>query len=223
VVSPVYGAGVCDIPILGALQVFLPQSVEEEPWLWDAAISYDITSDLMVYGHAGTSWRQPFAGVGISNGTGNPQLNQFILGDAEESKSYEVGFKWSFLEGRGYLFTDYYYQKFDGLIFSVPGGARYLAGPTTVRSNPFFVNTPAKIKGADLELGLRVTDRWSVTGNFSWAEGETSGSIPCTDGNFDGIPDGINAPAQAFIDRGIAVATVRRVRGRRLPRTGTFG
>jgi iron complex outermembrane receptor protein len=201
--------GICDRPAPGQIAVQFPQKFKSKPWIWDASISYKLTPDLMIYGHAGSSWRQPFAGVGIAPGGSNPdliaQLTPYLLGGPERSTSYEAGVKWSFLDNRAYIFADAFYQKFKGLIYPV-GSVRYLSSDTATRTNPFHANVPAEVKGFDIEVGFNPTERWSLTANMSWSDGKISGEIPCTDGNFDGVPDGIVATAAEFIAQGRAVA-----------------
>lgn len=204
--------GVCDRPVPGQIAVNFPQKFNSKPWVWDASASYKITPDLMIYGHAGSSWRRPFAGIGIAPGGSRSdlieQLRPYLLGAPEKSTSFEAGFKWSFLDNRAYLFADAYYQKFKGLIVPV-GPVRYLSGDTATRVNPFHANVPADVKGFDIEMGFTPSERLSLSANLSWSKGKVKGDIPCSDGNFDGVPDGIVASAADFIARDKAVALCR--------------
>jgi iron complex outermembrane receptor protein len=191
--------GVCDI-LVPARTIVVDRNEHFKPWIYDAVLSYHFTPDLMAYAHFGTSWRQPPLSVGLSNPTGHPSLTALISGRPEKSKSIELGAKWTFLDGRGRLFVDYYHQKYDDFIFSVPGGLRFLTAlPSAANANNgqttstgVSANVPAKIDGFDIEASFRVTDRWYIDGAFSWVDGKTSGPVPCNDGNLDGIPDNSN-------------------------------
>ena len=81
----------------------------------------------MVYGHTGSSWQPPMS-VGMSNPTGHPDLTAIITGSPEESKHYEVGAKWSFMNGRGRLFVDYWRQKYDGAHLFCSGRSSFYHG-----------------------------------------------------------------------------------------------
>lgn len=198
--------GICDVPVPGSVVLTSGQHVRSKPWIYHASIKYQVTPDLMVYGLTGSSWREGIVGIGISNPTNNAQLNQYLFLRPETSKSYEAGFKWSFFDRRALLNVSYYHQTYDGYIYGVPGSINYLNG-TAVSANPFFANVPAKVDGVDVELSGRITDRWSASLNFSYANGRINSKVPCNDGNFDGVPDGITPTVAGFTNAGVAVAT----------------
>lgn len=198
--------GICDIPVAGSVVLSSGQHVRSKPWIYHASIKYQVTPDLMVYALTGSSWREGIVGIGISNPTNDPSLNQYLFLRPETSKSYEAGFKWSFLDRRALLNVSYYHQTYDGYIYGVPGSINYLNG-TAISSNPFFANVPAKVDGVDVELSGQISDRWSGSLNFSYANGRISAKVPCNDGNFDGVPDGITPTVAGFTSAGVRVAT----------------
>jgi iron complex outermembrane receptor protein len=201
--------GVCDIPVPGAVQLRSDESKKKNTWIYDLSLAYHFTRDLMVYGHTGSSFRPGPTNIGVSNPTDNPLLRSFTFLQPEKSKSYEVGLKWLFADGRGRLNVDYFHQTFDGLIYRVPGNTFYytpLPRPA-VLTNPFFTNQPAKVNGFDVDFGLDVTPELAVSANVSYAKGKISGAVPCNDGNFDGVPDGITPTPAAFQAAGVFIAT----------------
>jgi iron complex outermembrane receptor protein len=197
--------GICDVPV-PARNAITPVNYDPRatPWIYEASVSYHITPDLMAYAQTASSWRQGPITIGISNATGSPVLNSLINHTPEKSKSYEVGLKYSFLDHRGRLNVDYFHQTFDGLIYSTPYAVYYLAysgAPNpTVSTYPNFVsNVPASIDGIDIDFAAEVTRHWTVGGNLSWADTRLSNaSVPCNDGNFDGVPDTIVPTIAAF-------------------------
>jgi iron complex outermembrane receptor protein len=212
-----YGAtypGVCDFPTPAMSTVVAKDNVvKDNTWIYDASVSYRFTPELMAYAHFGTSWRAGGFGVGLNNGRNDPVLNRLIFQDPEESKSYEAGLKWSFLNRRGRINLSYYHQDYENFIFTVPGAIRYLSytsatATPTVGANPnISVNAPAKVDGIDIDAAVQVTPRWSVAGNFSWSNGKVTGQLPCNDGDFDGVPDTIRPTPGDFIANGVFIAT----------------
>jgi iron complex outermembrane receptor protein len=141
--------------------------------------------------------------VGINNATNDTTLHDLTFLDPEKSQAYEVGVKWSVLDRRGRLSIDYYHQKYDGLIYTVPQAVPYLsytgAPNPTISTYPFSVNAPAKVDGVDLEVALDVTRQWTASANVAWAYGRLSNaSVPCNDGNFDGVPDTVVPTVAGF-------------------------
>lgn len=206
---------VCDIPVAPVKAVIASDNlVKHNAWIYDVAASYHFSDNLMAYAHVGSSWREGGFQVGVNNGKNDPLLNSLIFGSPEKSTSYEAGLKWTFLERRGRLNVTYYHQDFKGLIYTVPGCIPYLSytSPTATPSVQtgvcnFTVNAPAKIDGIDVDLAVDITPRWSVSGNFSWANGRiTGGLLPCADANFDGVPDGQVATVQQFLNAGVVLA-----------------
>jgi iron complex outermembrane receptor protein len=204
-------AGVCDVPFAARNVLVSDFHRHNRPWIHDASIVYHIDPDRMVYARTGTSWREgPFA-VGINNARNDPRLLDLTFLDPEKSESYEVGMKWSFLDRRGRSSIDYYHQKYDGLIYTVPNTVPYLsytgAPNPTVSSYPFSVNVPAKVDGVDLEVALEVTRQWSVSANAAWAYGRLrNASVPCNDGNFDGVADTVVPTVAGFQANNTVVA-----------------
>lgn len=210
----------CEFAIPASSSVIAKNNVvKATTWIYDASISYRITPDLMAYGHFGTSWRPGGFGVGVNNGTNNAVINELIFQQPESSKSFEVGVKWAFLNRRGRINLSYYHQTFQDFLYTVPESVRYLSysSPTatpTIGANPnFSVNVPAKIDGIDLDVALQVTDRWSLSGNFSWQNGRVSGLIPCNDGDFNGQPDTILPTLAQFQASGQLIARCQLTAG----------
>jgi iron complex outermembrane recepter protein len=201
--------GICDRLAGGGQAVpYSDVHLEHKPTTYDASVAYHFSPDLMVYGHAGSSWREGPYTVGINNALNDADLNKLTFIDPEKSESVEVGLKWSFLDRRGRLNVDYYQQTYKGLIYSSPFGVYYLSystatGAPAVATYNFNSNADAKVKGFDVEAAFELSKNWSLSGNFSWADGKLSNaSIPCNDGNFDGTSDTIVPTVAGFLAAG---------------------
>jgi iron complex outermembrane recepter protein len=206
-------AGACDVPVPGAAFPSAPgSSASNEAWIYDVSVSYHVTPDFMPYVHVGSSFL-PGGSVstGITNASNDPLLNILEILRPEKSTSYEGGFKWSFLNHRARLNADYYHQVYNNFFYSSPFPTYYdtgVPGPNRVQTHAFTNNVPAKIDGFDIELGMSVTEQWSVDGNFSYAKGRLAGEIPCNSSGFNGIPDLIVPPSNGstFVAAGKSIA-----------------
>ncbi|HEY0959726.1 MAG TPA: TonB-dependent receptor [Novosphingobium sp.] len=185
----------------------------EQDTVYNVSLSHKITPDLLVYANYGTAYRPPYSSIGIQNGLNDPVLNGLLVHPSEHSKTYEVGFKGTFFDGRARLNIAYFHQKFKDLPTFVPN-IRYLAntgapGAASTLSNFSFTADPdAVVDGVDVDAWFRLTPRWTFSAQASWAKGRVaSGSgLPCNDGNFDGTPDSIPVTSVAQFPAGVKVA-----------------
>lgn len=206
-------AGVCDVPVPGFAFPSAPgTSASNQAWIYDVSVSYHLTPDFMPYVHIGSSFL-PGGSVasGITNAANDPVLSGLETLQPEKSTSYEGGFKWSFLNHRARLNADYYHQVYKDFYYSSPFNTYYdtgVPGANRVQTHAFTSNVPAKIDGFDIELGMSVTEKWSVDGNFSYAKGRLAGQIPCNSIGFNGIPDLIVPPSDGstFVAAGKRIA-----------------
>jgi iron complex outermembrane recepter protein len=211
---------VCDIPVPSQNGIApVHTNTHNDAWVYAASISYHFTPDMMVYAQTGTSWRQGPYSIGVNNANNDPTLNSLVNHTPETSKSYEVGFKSSFLDHRIRLNVDYFHQTYDGLIYAVPYSVYYLSysgapNPTVAQYPAFVANVPATVDGVDLDLAAQVTTRWTVGVDFSYADSRLNNAlVPCNDGNFDGVPDSIVPTVAAFQAAGKYIAQCKSSAG----------
>lgn len=184
-------AGACDVPLTPATVESLPNNTVHKPVIYQLSISRHFNDELMAYANTGTAWRPGPAVVGVTNGLNDPTLNALTYLHAEYSHSYEIGIKEMFLDHRAYVNLAVYHQFFDGLIF-VSQAAPYLdytsrGTPPTLSNTQFDVNANSVVNGVDLDSSFRVTQRWSVSGAFSYANGHVANAaVPCIPPGFDG-------------------------------------
>ncbi len=192
--------GTCDVPttMLGVMPgPFLTldfPSEDEKPFVYNVSLSHRFSDDLMVYGSVGSAWRRGLdVSAEIQNATNDPVLADISVIDPEKSRSYELGFKWSFWEGRGRLDAAVFRQEFDGLVLRTQP-APYLsdngiAAPTVVNRS-WTVNADAIVEGVDINAAFALTSQWSLSAAMSYADGRVDNDeIPCRDSDFDGVPD----------------------------------
>jgi iron complex outermembrane receptor protein len=165
--------------------------------IFNASAKYRFSDNLMVYATVGSSWRPGIHTVGDFNIAESDRERSFTNLGPEKSKSYELGFKSSFLDHRANLDVTYYHQDYDGYIYRGPQvyyvNTTFVQGQGPVQSVStfnFVSSVPVKVDGVEVEASFRPTNRWSLAGNFSWANGRIkNGTIACNDLNQNGRPD----------------------------------
>lgn len=154
--------------------------------IFSATAKHNFTRDLMTYFNFGTSWRPGSASNAIqtrgqSNITG--VLADLLYPAPEKSKSYELGFKSQWLGGKLRLNADVFHQTFDNFGYAAPnifyltntGGVPGVGTITTLA-----VGVPAKVNGAEAEIGYKPLPNWDITANLAYSKGEISNAtIPC--------------------------------------------
>lgn len=157
--------------------------IADDRFDWRLGVDYRFSDAIMGYVSAATGYRP---------GSYNPrpfQATQVVAVDAEESTAYEVGVKTDLLEQRLRLNAALFYTDWETRILPTPGtectlldlgpppvydtvppgtpgsvtdslGNTCLAGTTVSRT--FYENGPGTIRGAELELQYRPTDRWTI-------------------------------------------------------------
>jgi iron complex outermembrane recepter protein len=171
---------------------------------WRAAVNYKFTSSVMGYASASTGYRPPAF---------NPrpfQPSQFQPVDGENLTAYELGIKSDLLDHKLRINADIFYSDYkkriigasgvecqknaDGSViqpapgqpgFPNPEGGAACAGPAATPLTA-YVNAPAKIKGAELELTIRPVDELLLTANAGYTK-FTSDSVLFERVPFNGI------------------------------------
>jgi len=182
---------------------------EPHPVLYNVELSHRFNDELMVYFKTGTGYRASNINLGLAVSTSNPALSQYLFPSDERSTSYEVGTKVDLFDKRLMFDIDYYHQIYKGYFYQTqPAYFLDINGPSiSVSTLSFTTNVPAVVDGIEFTANARVTKDWSIAGSFSWADGRLSNaSIPCNDGNFDGIPDNIVPTVASFLAAGKSVA-----------------
>lgn len=163
--------------------------VEDDRIDWKLGFDYRFTPEVMSYVSVSTGYRpgsynpRPFQATGV------------VAVDPEESTAYEIGMKTDLFDRRLRLNVAAFYTDWETRILGVagteclllelgpppvydtvppgtPGAVTDSLGNTCMAtvSRTFFENGPGEIRGAELELLLRPTDRWTMSGVYGFIE-----------------------------------------------------
>ncbi len=176
--------------------------------IFTGSAKYNFSADFMVYAQVGSSWRPGIRTIGDFSLQQSALEQSFLNLPPESSKSYEVGFKSSFLDRRAHLNVSVYHQDFTN--YPYRGNQVYYVNYTqlapgiiapSVGNFNFVAAVPVKVDGVEAEASFQISPRWSVGGNFSYANGRiTNGVIACNDLDSNGIPDSSpSAPTPAAL------------------------
>jgi iron complex outermembrane receptor protein len=181
--------GACDVPLPGS-----PTSVSarssETPNIYNLSLSHRFTRDFLAYVNTGTSFRAGFNSLGLTGPIltdPSPALQSLTNHPAERSRSYEIGFKSTFLDGRARLNADIFRQRFSNFTLFVPN-INYISG-----SGPalfaFTQSVDALVRGFEIDTAFQVTHDWNVALQASYADGEVQGTlVPCNTYDAAGNP-----------------------------------
>ncbi len=184
----------------------LPASdaVDDEKVIYTASIKHNFTPDLMVYASTGTSRRPGPTIVGNFSPVQSALERQFTEIASEDSTSYELGLKSSWLDGRLLFNLTGYHQKFTNYPYKLSSPVfftnfsfdfnTFTFVPSVGNSAQFAAAVPVTVNGVEAELGYEVSDNFNVNLVASYADGKIkNGLIPCNDLNGDGVPDVLSA------------------------------
>jgi iron complex outermembrane recepter protein len=184
----------------------LEQHDDYSTTIYQGSAKYRFNDDFMVYTSVGTSWRPPATLVGNFDVRPSPLEVSFTKLPAEESISYEVGFKTSFLDKRMGLNVAIYHQEYENYPWRSPTAIFFkntsthpVTGallPPTVAAFNLGGAVPVNIDGIEAEWFFAPFTAWDMSVNASYANSEIDdGLVPCNDYlPHDGIPDSGSTP-----------------------------
>lgn len=154
------------------------------------------SDELMGYATLGSAWRPGTRVVGNFSERPSERERGFSSTDPEESTSLELGLKSELLDRRLRLNGAVFYQQFDDYVYRAGGNGVFFIsedanGNETVDQFNFVAGVPVDVFGVEVEAVYQATERWTVGGMYSWAQGQIDdGTIPCNDFfPTDGEPD----------------------------------
>ncbi len=195
-------ANTCDIPV-AAQTIFAssPLASKEKAWVYNASLTHRFTDDITAYVSYGHSWRPATNNLNLQSS--DPRVMTFANTKSETSNNYEAGLKMQLLDRKLSVNIAAFYQNYSGFLFSslgVPYINNLTAGSTSVSTAAAIaVNADGKVKGFDIELAYRPSRQFSISANVNYARGRLSNqSVPCNDGDGNGVEDGIIATVASF-------------------------
>jgi iron complex outermembrane receptor protein len=173
-------------------------AVNDEKLIYTASIKHKLTPDVLIYAATGTSRR---AGPSIVNPgliVLSPLMTSFISLKSEDSESYEVGLKSSWLDDSLIFNLTGYYQKFENYPYKISTPIYFQSFnfvnnalvPAVGNGAQFGASVPLTVKGLEAELNWKISPNFNLGVIASYADGMIkNGLIPCDDLNGDDIPD----------------------------------
>ena len=178
--------GTCDLVIPGGMNEGNQSTRSSEtPHVYNLSLSQRVTPGLFLYANTGTSYRPPVASIGIQGDlalTTDPQLRTLTFHPSEHTRAYEVGFKATFLNGRGRFNAAAFRQRFENLTIFVPGVtySNTIPKPPQPTNFDFTASVDALVQGFDIDSALQITPAWNVAFQMSYADGKIQDSkVPC--------------------------------------------
>jgi iron complex outermembrane receptor protein len=187
------GLGGVNIPLGSDAVLLNPSHASDTPNIYNVSLSHHFTRDLLGYVNTGTSYRAAFFSPGIQGPLAtstDPALAELSNHPAERSRSYEIGVKWTFWDGRARINADAYRQRFSNFTMYVPN-VNYALDATGASFTNFAFTQPvdALVKGFELDAALQITREWNVGLQYSYADGKVQGSqVVCNTFNANGTP-----------------------------------
>lgn len=172
--------------------------------IYTASAKYQVAPELMVYALTGSSWRPGPRAVGnfsFGPNRGGQTARELLYENLppETSKSYEIGIKATFGNGRGRFNLSAFRQTFKNYPFVGPqvfyistnsSGVESVASANSPGGFGFISPVPVTVNGGELEVSYELLKSLNVGINAAFADGKIKdGVIACTDLNRDGVPD----------------------------------
>jgi iron complex outermembrane receptor protein len=187
--------GFCDVPLPLSIARLAPSTPmlsrsSDTPNIYNVSLSHHFTRDLLAYVNTGTSFRSAFYSPGLQGPiltSPDPALQALSSHPAERSRSYELGVKSTFLDGKARLNADIYRQRFSNFTMFVPN-INYSTG-TTVSNFAFTQPVDTLVQGFEIDAAYQVTREWNVGLLASYADSKVEGGqVVCNTFNAAGQP-----------------------------------
>jgi iron complex outermembrane receptor protein len=193
------------LSVSGNVLAAAAENTDENTVIYSGSVKHRFSDDFMVYGNVGSSWRPPVTATGDFSLARSARENGFVNLPPEKSKSYELGFKSSFMEKRLRLNVSAYHQDYKNYPYRSSSGVFYINTTANTTTTPislvqsvntfnFVAAVPVKVDGIEAEASFKVMDRWDIGVNGSYARSKIKGGvIPCNDYfPTDGKPDSVS-------------------------------
>jgi iron complex outermembrane recepter protein len=185
IASPVYTTGVvCEVGLPDGFRNSSQRNNDKySAAIYNVSLSHKFTDDLLVYATTGSSFR---TGLPAINNPGLPE--ELITPEPETAKSYEIGVKYN--SGRLFWVNAAIFQlNYDNQLTTSEGVQYFntISGAPAQTSVAFYTNIDARVRGFELELGVRPIDNLTLGANISYSQIKSKGGqIPASPGQCPG-------------------------------------
>lgn len=169
---------------------------QDNELIYSLSAKHRFSDNLMAFASLGSSWRPGINVVGDFSTQQTPREKSFQNLDPETSESLEFGIKSDLLDRRLRLNGTVFFQQFDNFVYRAGGDGVFFVstdsdGTESVEQFNFVAGVPVDVFGVEIEAVYQATERWTVSGLYSWSQGLLDdGTIPCNDYfPTDGEPD----------------------------------
>jgi iron complex outermembrane receptor protein len=174
--------GDCVVPA-AAVETDVNDRSSQTPTIYSVSLSHHLSRDVLAYVNTGSSYRPPIATVGLLGALANstdPALHTLSSHPSETSRSYEIGIKATFLDGRARVNASAFRQTFHDLTIVVPNVNYLNTVVDAVTPFDFTASVDALVTGFDIDSTLQITRDWRISLQASYADGRVEGSlVPC--------------------------------------------
>jgi iron complex outermembrane receptor protein len=177
--------GFCDVrlPTGGTIVSNTSSRSSDSPTIYNFSLSHRFTDDLMLYATTGSSWLPPAPSFGVQGditSSPDPVIRALTFHPASKSKSYEVGGKATFLDGRARVNASVFRQNFKNLPIYVPGISYLNTATGQPAQYNFTASVDAVVQGFDLDAAWQITPEWNIAAQASYAHSKVKDSqVPC--------------------------------------------
>lgn len=174
--------GDCILPTAGVVDN-LASHASKTPLIYNLSLARHLTRNLLIFFDTGTAYRPPVVSATIQGALASstlPVLQALTFHPAEDSRSYEAGFKSTWLKDRARFNVSLFRQDFTNLIIYVPGIDYFNTVAGEVNNVGLVSSVNAQVQGFDVDSAIRITPEWTLSAQMSYADGRIHGSLaPC--------------------------------------------
>jgi iron complex outermembrane receptor protein len=191
----VAGPGANECTLFTASSPGAPTRFSETPNIYNVSLSHHFTRNFLGYVNTGTAFRPGVTTAGLQGALATstiPALVALNVHPAERSRTYEIGFKSTFLDGRARFNAAIYQQRFHNMPI-LTGPVAYLpdpANPNAPNNFKFTASVDALVRGFDLDGAYQITPEWNVSAQVAYADAtvDKGSSSPCNITDASGKP-----------------------------------
>ncbi|MBB1275999.1 TonB-dependent siderophore receptor [Pseudoalteromonas sp. SR43-3] len=137
-------------------------STSDDLFSWNAAVVYKPTENGSVYLGAGNSFNPSAESLTVSTSSNAADL------DAEESRSYELGTKWSLMDGR---------LQTNAALFRTEKTNARTDDPFADSSSDEILGGEQRVQGLELSATGLITKEWTVIASYTYQDSEVTEAL----------------------------------------------